>query len=241
MDMKERDEEIWKMRREGARFSQIAARFNISLERARKIYQQKQDRIDNFDKWPPLKRILPVRIRNVLVKVFGSEEIFNHPEKLVSLSQEVFLTWKNFGRKSLNDLMNALESLGYTVNRDMKIADMRSQSYFQIGRTILRKYFDYYREKTLDDTEYIPVVRLIIEGITKEMRSSGIGKQACDEIAQKLKAFNREMYQNIWIEHAKEDHDPDEEPLDLGKEYESAKYTFDYIYRHGEHPRNLDF
>lgn len=138
-------------------------------------------------------------------------------------------------------MSDALERLGYSVKGKASVTGTREQSFLRIGRTILRKYFDYYREKTLDDTEYIPVVRLIIEGITKEMRSSGIGKQACDEIAQKLKAFNREMYQNIWIEHAKEDHDPDEEPLDLGKEYESAKYTFDYIYRHGEHPRNLDF
>ena len=92
MDMKQRDEVIWRLRKKGATLSEIAERFDISRERVRRIYQEKQDRIDNFDKWPPLKRILPVRIQNVLVKVFGSEEIFNHPEKLVSLGQEVFLT-----------------------------------------------------------------------------------------------------------------------------------------------------
>lgn len=60
-------------------------------------------------------------------------------------------------------------------------------------------------------------------------------------MAGKLKAFNRSLYQDIWIEHAKEDHDPDEGPLDLEKEYSLAKHTFDYIYKHKKHPPNRGF
>jgi hypothetical protein len=85
----------------------------------------------------------------------------------------------------------------------------------------------------MDDAEYIPTVRVIIEGITEEMRSSGMGKPNCKEITEKLKDHNREMYQNIWIEHAKED----EESFDLEREFQLAKYTFDYIYEHGDHPK----
>jgi hypothetical protein len=91
----------------------------------------------------------------------------------------------------------------------------------------------------MDDTEYIPVVRLIIEGIAEEMKSSGVLESNSKEVAKRLKDFNRQMYQNIWIEHAKEDYDPeDEEPFDLAKEYELAKYNFDYIYDHRKHPPN---
>lgn len=69
------------------------------------------------------------------------------------------------------------------------------------------------------------------------MRSFGLLEPNCKEVAEKLKAFNRFLYQNIWIEHAKEDEDPnDEEPLDLEKENELARYTFDCIYKHGKHP-----
>ena len=113
---------------------------------------------------------------------------------------------------------------------------MKSQSYFEIGRTILRKYFDCYTEKTLDDTEYIPVVRLIIEAITQEMRSADIPGSSCDEVAEKLKESNRILYKDYWIEQAREDQAPDEDPLDPQEESESARYTFDYIYEHGEHP-----
>jgi len=44
----------------------------------------------------------------------------------------------------------------------------------------------------------------------------------CDKVATKLKDFNRVLYQNRWIEQAREDEDPNEEPFDLKKEYELA-------------------
>ena len=232
----QRDDEIWRLRNEGATYSWVARQFDLSVERVRQICRRRQARIENFGRWPPLKKELSIRVQNVLVKAFGSEEIFNHPEKLSSLGEEVFITWRNFGRKSLNELTGVLEKLGYSVNRNVRMTDMRSQSYFEIGRRILRKYFDYSNENSLDDTEYIPVVRLIIEGISEGMRSAGTPGSSCDEVADKLKAFNRSLYQNIWIEHAREDQGPDEEPLDLEKEYKAAKRTFDYIYKHGEYP-----
>ena len=122
------------------------------------------------------------------------------------------------------------------------MADSRCDVYLKIGRSILRNYFDFYTKNSMDDAEYIPTVRVIIEGIAEEMRSSRMGEPNCDEIAEKLKTYNREMYQNIWIEHAKEDEEPeDEEPFDLEKEYQLAKYTFDYIYKHRKHPPNRGF
>jgi hypothetical protein len=237
VNIDERNEQIWKMRCEGNTLSRIAKQFGISSHRARQICFQKKARIENLKRWPPLRKELSVRVQNVLIKTFGSEEIFNHPEKLASLGEEVFVTWRNIGRKGIKQLIEALESLGYSVNRNMRMPDMKCQGYLNIGRTILRKYFDYYTKNTLDDAEYIPVVRLIIEGIAQEMKSSGLLEPNCREVAQELKAFNLQMYQNIWIEHAKEDEDLEEGPLDLEKEYESARYTFDYIYKHGKHPR----
>ncbi len=192
--------------------------------------------MENLDKWPPLKRQLSARVQTVLVKVFGSEEIFNRPEKLASLGHDAFLTWRNLGRKSARELVYALESLGFTVDSGTMMTDPRSEPFLKMGRRILQKYFDYYLRKTLDDTEYIPVGRLIIEGISEEMRSAGMPGSSCDEVADKLKAFNRSLYQNVWIEQAKEDHDLDVDPLNLEKEYQLAQDTFDYIYEHGEHP-----
>ena len=188
--MRQRDEEIWRLRNEGATYSQIAKQFDLSSDRVRQICFKKKARMENAGKWPPLKRELPARVRNALIKAFGSEEILNHPETLASLGEEVFVTWPNIYRKSAHDLSDALERLGYSVNRGDKVTDLRGEVNLKIGRTILRKYFDYYKEKSLDDTEYIPVVRLIIEGIAQEMGSSGLLEPNCREVAGKLKAFN---------------------------------------------------
>ena len=68
------------------------------------------------------------------------------------------------------------------------------------------------------------------------MQLRRMGEPNCNVLTEKLKSFNRQMYQNIWIEHAKEDEDGNEEPVDLKKECELAGYSFDYIYKHGEHP-----
>ena len=236
MDIDQRDEEIWRMRKEGTPFSKIATHFDISTSRAQQIYRRRQDKIDNLEKWPPLKKLLPIRIQKILIRVFGSEEIYKNPEKLVSMGPEVFMTWQNFGRKSAMQLTEALESLGHSVSQNITMTDPACQIFLKIGKAILQNYFEYYTKNSMDDAEYIPTVRVIIEGTTKEMKSSGMGEPNCNELTEKLKTFNRQMYQNIWIEHAKEDEDGKEEPVDLGKECELAGYTFDYIYKHREHP-----
>jgi hypothetical protein len=129
MDIGQRDEEIWRLRREGVPLSQIAARFHISSTRAQQIYSQRQDRVDNFDKWPLLKRILSARVQNVLIKAFGSEEILDSPEKLVSMGSEIFYKWRNMGRKSVNQLMDALESLGFSVSQKEIMTDPKCRIF----------------------------------------------------------------------------------------------------------------
>jgi hypothetical protein len=189
--------------------------------------------MDNFHKWPPLKRILPGRVQKVLIKTFGSEEILNFPEKLASLGPEVFYKWRNIGRKSVKQLIDALESLGFAVSQKAVMTNPGCQIFLKIGKAILRDYFDYYVENSLDDGEYIPIVRVIIEGIAKEMESGGMGQQGRNELIEKLKNFNRQIYQNRWIKQVEEA----EGQLDKEKEYQEAKKTFDYIYKHGKHPR----
>jgi hypothetical protein len=69
----------------------------------------------------------------------------------------------------------------------------------------------------------------------ESLKSSGLLEPNYREVAEKLKTHNCMLYQNTCIEHTKKDENPIEEPLDLEKEYESAKYTFVYTYEHGEH------
>ena len=77
MDIRQRDEQIWRLRKEGKTYSQIAKQFDLSKHRIRQIYFKKQERMEKAAEWPALKRELSARVQHVLVKVFGSEEILN--------------------------------------------------------------------------------------------------------------------------------------------------------------------
>jgi transcriptional regulator with XRE-family HTH domain len=232
MNTKQRNEEIYRLRREGMSFSEIAGRFGISSAYVQQIWREQ---IDNFEKWPPLKQMLPVRLQLALQGAFGSE-IFEHPEKLASMDHRVFLRMRNVGTRSIKQLREALESLGDPAFQEMTMTDPRCQVYLEIGKAVLRNYFDYSTKRSLDDSEYISAVRVIIESIAKEMESSSVGRWSNGELTQKLKSFNRHLYKDLWIKHAKEDKDPEKDPVDAEKERRSAGYTFDYIYRHGKHP-----
>ena len=105
-------------------------------------------------------------------------------------------------------------------------------TYLNIGKSILQDYFNYYCEESLDDAEYIPVVKVIIDGITKSMDSEHFKGEDIQNIKETLKEFNRDLYVANWLKQTKED----EGSLDSEGETESATYYFDYIYEHGEHP-----
>jgi len=106
--------------------------------------------------------------------------------------------------------------------------------YIKIGETILKKYFDHNCKNSLDDAEYIPIVKVIIQGIEESMLSANEDKKEIRKVKNKLKDFNRKLYTDLWMKHAREDEDEDD--IDEEKEINSARYYFDYIYKHEEHP-----
>jgi hypothetical protein len=106
--------------------------------------------------------------------------------------------------------------------------------YITIGKSILQEYFDYYGKQGLDDAEYIPIIKVIVEGISKSMTSTGSGKKDARDLKKILLEFNRDLYTKEWLKHAVEDEGEDQ--VDLEEETKEARYYFDYIYKHGEHP-----
>ncbi|MCP4716901.1 MAG: hypothetical protein GY868_17390 [Deltaproteobacteria bacterium] len=109
--------------------------------------------------------------------------------------------------------------------------------YLDLGKTVLKDYFAYYHKHSLDDTEYIPVVKVIINGFKKTMQAAGIDKKDINKVAKELKVFNRNFYVEVWLKHAEEDNEDDNEPVDVKEETELSEHCFDYIYKHEEHPR----
>lgn len=118
MDQFERDEKIYVLRKNGATFTEIAKIFGVSTERTRQIYLRAKDRKENFDSWPPLKKLLSSRTQKILNKSFANENILENPQKIASLGIVNLLQIKNIGRKTLKELAVALQTLGFIKDDD---------------------------------------------------------------------------------------------------------------------------
>jgi hypothetical protein len=108
-------------------------------------------------------------------------------------------------------------------------------TYISIGKILLSDLYRHYNKVELDDAEYIPVVRVIIEGIAKALTEAGVGKKDVKAAEETLKKSNRDLYLEGWLKNAGED--LGESEVDLEEETEEGTYCFDYIYKHGKHPR----
>ena len=109
------------------------------------------------------------------------------------------------------------------------------ETHINIGKAVLADFYRHYNKVGLVDAEYIPVVRVIIEGIGKALTKAGVGKKDVKTAEETLKKFNRDLYLKGWLRNARED--LGESKVDLEEETEEGTYCFDYIYKRGKHPR----
>jgi hypothetical protein len=113
--------------------------------------------------------------------------------------------------------------------------EMDVDTYVSTGKTVLSEFYRHYNKVGLDDAEYIPVIRVIIEGIGKAMIEGGVDKKDIKAVEKALQRFNLDLYLKGWLKNAKEELGKSE--FELEEETEAGTYYFDYIYKHGEHPR----
>ena len=108
-------------------------------------------------------------------------------------------------------------------------------TYVRVGKAVLSDFYRHYNKVGLDDAEYIPVIRLSIEGIGKSMIEAGAEKREVKAVEKTLKKFNVDLYLKGWLKNAKEE--LGKSKFDMEEETGAGTYYFDYIYKHGEHPR----
>jgi len=104
------------------------------------------------------------------------------------------------------------------------IKTRKMETFLIIGKSVIRKYFDYYEKYSLDDeTEFFPALKIIILGIidaSEDDKQKGI-------IEKQLKEYARELYCKLWIQHANED----EVSPDIEFESKEAIQVFNRIYK----------
>ena len=118
MDIEKRDEQIYKLREEGAMFSHISSLFNISTTRVTQLYYRTRYKKEYYDTWPPLMKMLSTRPKNALTNYFRNENILDNPQKIAGLDRVKLAKIKNLGRKSLKEIAFALHAIGYIEDMD---------------------------------------------------------------------------------------------------------------------------
>jgi hypothetical protein len=98
-----------------------------------------------------------------------------------------------------------------------------------IGRSIIKKLHYHADKVSLDDSEYIPIVKKIINGIASQLKNSHFSKSEVVTMRKTLKQYAKDLYVKAWIKNSLEEETVDE-AREMGKEY------FEYVYKYGKHP-----
>ena len=101
-----------------------------------------------------------------------------------------------------------------------------------IGREIIKRLHDYNEEEPLDDAEYIPLIKRIIEAIKIYSNKINLNNEELDTIDKSLVAYSRELYIELCKKHAKENN----EDVTIEELKEESEEYFNYIYEYEEHP-----
>jgi len=111
MDISSRDNKIYQMRKSGISYSGIAKVFDITRERVRQICI----RLDAFDTYPPLQKLLPTLTQRALIFWFNDEHILEYPEKIIAGAKFSDLSTKaqRISKIGASRLSQALITLGY--------------------------------------------------------------------------------------------------------------------------------
>ena len=118
MNLEKREEEIYKLRNQGATFSHIASAFSISRSRAQQLYARTKYMKEVFETLPPLRKLLSKCTQKVLDNYFKGENILENPQKIADLGWDQMLKIKNIGRKSIREVTFALYDLGFIDYED---------------------------------------------------------------------------------------------------------------------------
>ena len=115
MIIRNRYEEIYELKKAGLTFKEIAKKYSISGTMARHIYIKIREFKENYDSYPPLRKLLPTLTQRGLIHWFDDVHILEHPEKIIAKTRLSDLRRKApcIGKIGANKLSQALIDLGY--------------------------------------------------------------------------------------------------------------------------------
>ena len=118
MDMSERDKELCKLKEEGCSGRVLALKYDISHARVYQIYKAYLAQKVEDETWPPLKRLLTVRMRKAMLDYFKDDSIFSDPARIMSFTLSDYIRVQNIGKYALQSLVDGMLALGYVQEGD---------------------------------------------------------------------------------------------------------------------------
>jgi hypothetical protein len=121
MEMSERNKQIYEMRKGGMTYRAIAKEMNVGHQRVREIYLRQQQKAEIS---VPLKRLLSARLINAFIAAYGDERLLENPELIIKEVKLSKLKWvQNVGKKSIQELVDVMISLGFVKEGDKWIEE----------------------------------------------------------------------------------------------------------------------
>ena len=115
MIIRNRYEEIYELKKAGLTFKEIAKKYSISGTMARHIYIKIREFKENYDSYPPLRKLLPTLTQRGLIHWFDDVHILEHPEKIIAKIKfsDISKRVPCIGKIGASKLSQALIDLGY--------------------------------------------------------------------------------------------------------------------------------
>ena len=101
------------------------------------------------------------------------------------------------------------------------------------GKQIIGTLNEYNEQEKLDDTEYIPVVKRVIEALTIYLKENNATDKQSEELTNTLIEYTKGLYIALCQKHAIED----EEDITMEEVNQESDEYFNYVYEHETHPR----
>jgi len=93
-----------------------------------------------------------------------------------------------------------------------------------VGKFVVKKFFDYYKDASLDDeTEFFPVLKVIISGVADSFEN----RSQKNEIERELMEYSKQLYVSFWLLQSEEN----EEHMDAEHEKAEAVSNFEKLYK----------
>lgn len=104
-----------------------------------------------------------------------------------------------------------------------------SHSLEMMGRAILTRMHQHYISDSLDDTEFIPFVKAVIQGAADRMTAARYAEGQIEDMRIALKEYSKELYVKEWIKNRE-----DGEAVDAARD--QGGRHFEDLFKHGKHP-----